>query len=150
MIKFPNSSFLLFLIVCAHFWAASCSSTPADPKKGIRMDWKNYFNAYLDFRGKESKMGTDSTKIVFENNSDYLVDSATLIFENQGLLVHHFDTVTVKNIPSKTPKSVTAPSHKLGWKHKVEIFAIYSKALQFRYRGDLPKEKQQGDCYFCK
>lgn len=128
----------------------SCSSTPADPKKGIRMDWKNYFNAYLDFHGKESKMGTDSTKIVFENNSDYLVDSATMIFENQGLLVHHFDTVTVKFIPSKQPKSVPAPSHKLGWKRKVEIFAIYSKALQFKYDAALPKEKQQGDCYFCK
>jgi hypothetical protein len=114
------------------------------------MDWKNYFNAYLDFHGKESKMGTDSTKIVFENNSDYTVDSATLIFENQGLLVHHFDTVTVRSIPSKTLRSVTAPSHKLGWKHKVEIFAIYSKALEFKYDASLPEAKRTGDCYFCK
>jgi hypothetical protein len=114
------------------------------------MDWKNYFNAYLDFRGKESKMGTDSTRIVFENNSDYIVDSAVMIFENQGLLVHSYDTVTIKFIPSKGQKIVPAPVHKLGFKHKVEIFAIHSKALQFKYDASLPEEKRVGDCYFCK
>ncbi len=114
------------------------------------MGWQNHFNAYLDLRGKESKMGTDSTKLVFENNSDYLVDSAILIFENQGLLVHSYDTVTVKSVLSKSQSKVQAPSHKLGWKHKVEIFAIYSKALEFAYRADFPEAKKQGDCYHCK
>jgi hypothetical protein len=129
---------------------AACSNTPDDPKKSIRMGWQTYFNAYLDQRGKESQLGTDSTKLVFENNSDYAVDSAILIFENQGLLVHSFDTICIKSIPAKTEKGAPAPAHKLGFKRKVNIFAIYSKALQFGYRSDLPEAKKQGDCYYCK
>jgi hypothetical protein len=138
----PCISFLLLL--------SACSTTPADPKQSIRIGWQTYFNAYLDQRGKESQMGTDSTKLVFENNSDYAVDSAILIFENQGLLVHSFDTVCIKSIPPKTQKSAPAPSHKLGFKRKVNIFAIYSKPLEFGYRSDLPEEKRKGDCYHCK
>lgn len=151
MVKLPAFSLLSFVSACLLVATVSCSSnSPADPKKGIRMDWKNYFNAYLDFRGKESKMGTDSTRIVFENNSDYIVDSAVMVFENQGLLVHSFDTLTVKFISSKTQKVIPAPVHKLGFKHRVEIFAIYSKALQFKYDASLPEEKRKGDCYFCQ
>lgn len=141
----------IFLPIIFLLLLQACSSGPAaDPKKDIRVGWKTYFNAYLDFKGKESKMGTDSTKIVFENNSDYTVDSAVVIFENQGLLVHSFDTLTINFILSKTKKAVVAPQHKLGWKHKAEIFAIYSKALEFAYRADFPEAKRQGDCYHCK
>jgi hypothetical protein len=129
---------------------SACSDTPDDPKKAIRVGWQTYFNAYLDFHGKESQLGTDSTRLVFENNSDYAVDSAILIFENQGLLVHSFDTVCIPSIPSKTQKAVPAPTHKLGFKRKVNIFAIYSKPLEFGYRSDLPEEKRKGDCYHCK
>ena len=129
----------------------SCSSDKvADAKRDVRLDWKNYFNAYLDMHGKESQLGTDSTKIVFENNSDYTVDSAIVIFENQGLLVHHFDTLTVKGILSKSKKSVVAPSHKLGLSHKAQIYEIYSKALEFHYIANLPPDKKKGDCYYCK
>ncbi|CAN5914541.1 hypothetical protein BH11BAC7_BH11BAC7_27440 [soil metagenome] len=152
MNKLPDYIPSFFLLSCiVGLLAASCHApSPADARKDIRIGWKTYFNAYLDFKGKESKMGTDSTKIIFENNSDYIVDSATVIFENQGLLVHSFDTVNINFIASKSQKAVLAPSHKLGWKHKVEIFAIYSKALEFRYKGDFPEAKRQGDCFYCK
>ena len=133
----------IFLVIIT-----SCSSDKlADAKRDVRMDWKNYFNAYLDMHGKESQLGTDSTKIVFENNSDYTVDSAIVIFENQGLLVHHYDTLTIPGILSKSKKSVVTPAHKLGLVHKAQIYAIYSKALEFHYAADLPAEKQTGDCY---
>lgn len=129
----------------------SCSSDKAaDSKRDVRLDWKNYFNAYLDMHGKESQLGTDSTKIVFENNSDYTVDSAIVIFENQGLLVHHFDTLSVKGILSKSKKSVAVPSHKLGLSHRAQIYEIYSKALEFHYIANLPPDKKSGDCYYCK
>jgi hypothetical protein len=131
--------------------SSSCSSDKAaDARRDVRMDWRNYFNAYLDMHGKDSQLGTDSTKIVFGNNSDYTVDSAIVIFENQGLLVHHFDTLTVKGILSKTKKSVITPAHKLGLVHKAQIFEIYSKALEFHYISNLPGDKQSGDCYYCK
>jgi hypothetical protein len=129
---------------------SACSTTPDDPKRSIRVGWQTYFNAYLDYHGKESQLGTDSTKLVFENNSDYAVDSALLVFENQGLLVHSFDTVCIKSILPKTKKTAPAPSHKLGFKRKVNILAIYSGALEFAYRSDLPEEKRKGDCYYCK
>lgn len=130
----------------------SCSSSDkaADARRDVRMDWKNYFNAYLDMHGKDSQLGTDSTKMVFENNSDYTVDSVVMIFENQGLLVHHFDTLTIKGILSKSKKSIPTPSHKLGLVHKAQIYEIYSKALEFHYISNLPAEKQTGDCYYCK
>ena len=128
----------------------ACSSTPDDPKKSIRIGWQTYFNAYLDFHGKESQLGTDSTRLVFENNSDYAVDSAILIFENQGLLVHSFDTVCIKSILHKTKKALQAPSHKLGFNRILHIYDIYSKPLEFGYRADLPEEKRKGDCYHCK
>ncbi len=141
----------VFLSVCIFLSVISCgSNTTEDHKKSVRMAWQNHFNAYLDFRGKESQMGTDSTKIVFENNSDYTVDSAIVIFENQGLLVHSYDTVNINFILSRSKKAVVAPSHKLGFKHKVEIYAIYSKALEFGYHADLPPTKQQGDCFHSK
>ncbi len=148
---FKASALSILLFVFFFLSVFSCGSdTTIDHKKSVRMAWQNHFNAYLDFRGKESQMGTDSTKIVFENNSDYTVDSAIVIFENQGLLVHSYDTVKINFILSKSKKAVVAPSHKLGFKHKVEIFGIYSKALEFGYHADLPPTKQQGDCFHCK
>jgi uncharacterized protein YcfL len=143
--------FIAAIFLVSTLLLANCSSnSPEDLKKSVRMDWQNHFNAYLDYHGKDSKMGTDSTKIVFENNSDYTIDSAVLIFENQGLLVHSYDTVRTNFILSKSKKAFSAPVHKLGWTHNVSIFAIYSKALEFRYHADLPEAKRKGDCYYCK
>lgn len=136
-------SLLIFFIL------ASCSSnSPESLKKNVRLNWQDHFKAYLTYHGKDSKLGTDSTKIVFENNSDYTVDSAVFLFENQGLLVHSYDTVKSKGVLSKSKVILQAPVHKLGWKHNVIIFAIYSKALSFHYHADLPEVKQEDDCFF--
>ncbi|CAN5175243.1 hypothetical protein BH09BAC5_BH09BAC5_24280 [soil metagenome] len=128
----------------------SCSNSPESRKKAIRENWGDHFKSYLDYHGKDSKLGTDSTKIVFENNSDYTVDSAIFLFENQGLLVHSYDTVRCNIVLSHSKKIIPAPVHKLGWTHLVHIFAIYSKALEFHYHADLPEEKKSGDCYYCQ
>jgi hypothetical protein len=144
--------FLPFAVIfIALIILSSCSSDKAaDARRDVRLDWRNYFNAYLDMHGKESQLGTDSTKIVFENNSDYTVDSAIVIFENQGLLVHHFDTLTIPGILSKSKKSISTPAHKLGLVHKAQIYEIYSKALEFHYVANLPEEKKTGDCYYTR
>jgi hypothetical protein len=133
------------------FFLFSCGSeTKVDKKKLARLNWKEYFLASIDVSKKHLGMGTDSMLVTFENRSDYKIDSAYLLFQNQGLLVHHMDTIRINAVPSRGKISVPPPLHTMGYVRSIKVISIFSKELEFRYSSAIKESSPQDDCFHCK
>ncbi|HET6991088.1 MAG TPA: hypothetical protein VFJ43_07180, partial [Bacteroidia bacterium] len=80
--EFPIFSFsgILSLLLISCF-----PHSPSDKMKNTRVHWEQYFIASLDLSKKQLALGTDSMLVTFENRSDYKMDSAYILFQNQGL-----------------------------------------------------------------
>ena len=92
-------------------------------------------------------LGTDSLLVTFENKSDYKIDSAYLLFQNQGLFVHHFDTIRIASVSPKGKTELIPPLHKLGVSRSIKVIAIFSKELDFKYDACLVNGDDAEDHY---
>ncbi len=144
-----NLSKLFFFGISLSLLVSCFTNSVDSQKRKVRMKWLDYFIADLDYRGKASKLGTDSTRATFENKSDYKVDSVILVFENQGMLVHSYDTIKVFNVLPMGKTSTLTKAYKLGWSHSIKIAAIYSRDLEFCYKIGKSIDEIKGDCFHC-
>jgi len=117
-------------------------------KKNIRNKWYEYFLAFVE--AQNVGIGTDSTYIDFQNHSPYKVDSAFMMFHNNGLFVNSFDSIVARNVPPGGSVKIQVPKHALGVSRSVSFLSIYSKELEFCFHPTKDKDPDNDDPYYCK